>query len=193
MYLSSKKQKGFTLIELVVVIIILGILAVIALPKFINLNKEADSALVKQHMSAILAGKTLFHSKWNIDQQPSTAFSIYQSTPSELGFPAGGDILDEAFESDCSLIWHDMVEDKEPLNFISGSNGWQSSHVKSEWSRNAGVLPQLGETQDNYCHFVYTGGFYNGSFSGFPDDRLLTIQYNIVSGETKLLSWPYSP
>ena len=40
-----KKQAGFTLIELVIVIIILGILAVTAAPKFLNLQDDAKKLL----------------------------------------------------------------------------------------------------------------------------------------------------
>lgn len=42
--MMRKEEAGFTLIELVIVIVILGILAVVALPKFINLSSDAQTA-----------------------------------------------------------------------------------------------------------------------------------------------------
>ncbi|WP_394229233.1 type II secretion system protein [Shewanella colwelliana] len=57
------KQKGFTLIELVVVIIILGILAVTAAPKFINLQSDARASTLEGMKGALQGANTLLYSK----------------------------------------------------------------------------------------------------------------------------------
>ena len=57
------KQKGFTLIELVVVIIILGILAVTAAPKFINLQSDARASTIAGLEAALKGGDSRVYSK----------------------------------------------------------------------------------------------------------------------------------
>ena len=57
------KQNGFTLIELVVVIIILGILAVTAAPKFINLQSDAKKSTLDGMKGALQGANSLVFSK----------------------------------------------------------------------------------------------------------------------------------
>jgi MSHA pilin protein MshA len=56
-----KNNKGFTLIELVMVIVILAVLAAVAIPTFVNLSTEAKSAAALGVVGGVRAGLTTYY------------------------------------------------------------------------------------------------------------------------------------
>ena len=56
-------NKGFTLIELIIVIILLGLISATAIPYYLNIQKEAKIAVVKGKLAAIRGGIELAHAK----------------------------------------------------------------------------------------------------------------------------------
>ena len=86
-----QKQQGFTLIELVVVIIILGILAVTAAPKFINLQGDARVSALSGMKAAIQGANTLVYSKAALAGEEGKAKN--DSTPPAVDLGTGTDAV----------------------------------------------------------------------------------------------------
>jgi MSHA pilin protein MshA len=60
--MAARKEKGFTLIELVMVIVILGILAAFALPRFADLGGDARSSSLQGLAGAVKSAASIAHS-----------------------------------------------------------------------------------------------------------------------------------
>ncbi len=91
-----KRQAGFTLIELVMVIVILGILSAFALPRFADLGSEAREASIKGIYGAIKSASSIAHAQALVENAASTINLEGQAIAMSNKFPTAAGIQDAA-------------------------------------------------------------------------------------------------
>jgi len=143
------KQLGFTLLELVLVIIILGVLAATAAPKFLNLQNDARISALKGMQAAVSAAALLTYSKTAIQ-------GVHKD--SEVSVKLNNDTIKSVYgypKAEFSSTWSKLLE----AEFGEAGDGKNDEH---EWIwRNPGkgaiyFMPRGYSKVQQNCWVQYT-------------------------------------
>ena len=136
----SSSQAGFTLIELIIVIVILGILSVTAAPRFIDFQDAAQASTVQGTGAAFASAIKLAHLKWAStgNSGPVDNLDLYGNGNNLMdmnanGWPAQSYLPFEANptldnDSDCISVWGAVLGDGSPTVASDTSQDYQATY-----------------------------------------------------------------
>lgn len=146
-----KKEKGFTLIELMIVVAIIGILAAVAIPQFMKYMDKAKAGEFPVNVKQIADGAVASYNKENI--------AIGSLTPSQKVFPATQAMTPDAGTHCCSGG--------------AASAGCKNDPVSLASEFDAGSWPELGFSPGKPYHGAY------GLVSSGSGTTALSLAYGV--------------
>ncbi|HHQ4570604.1 type II secretion system protein [Aeromonas allosaccharophila] len=196
--MMNNRNNGFTLIELVLVIIVLGILAVTALPRFINIKDDALKSTVSATAGSFASAVQLAHAGWAVKVQGQD-LALYNFSGmgnkdldiNHYGWPVGteegGQGIDEPSTGggsdeisvnspeDCELLFAAILDTDQTALEKDSTSSYKSEIIRADHQTEAGGL------EHRNCRYILRdsmGRFQTGS----EYENGLGFEYNSVTG-----------
>ncbi|MEZ9197370.1 prepilin-type N-terminal cleavage/methylation domain-containing protein [Shewanella sp. 10N.286.54.B9] len=128
-------QKGFSLIELVIVIVILGLLAATAIPRFLNVTEEAEDASVDGVSGGLATAVSFVRSQWEVDGRRNDNVVLDGARvqlDTRFGFPTGtgGNSATAMNVTRCSEVFNTVLQNA-PRNVFASQDARKQRYVVS--------------------------------------------------------------
>lgn len=140
----KQQQKGFTMIELIVVIVILGVLAAIALPRFMDATEDAHTAAVKGTGGALAAGVALARAQWELNRAKGIATpgtNLVGFGDGTVDVNASGWPIGTAGALNCAQLWTALLQGSAPVlgtDYTATTSGTACTYTYELDGRTAG-------------------------------------------------------
>lgn len=193
---SSASQKGFTIIELVVVILLLGILTATALPRFMDISDEAHSAVVDGVESGFRTGAALFRATWVAKSEPVIAVAGFGAgalfADPTLGYPHGDNAV-FTDSDDCLDIYNGVLQEGRPvgteITWAGTPSGLETAIEGAAAGTDFAITGNAAAATQTVCNFYYVGQFASGVSAANATIPIITYTpaTGIVTNNTSLV------